>query len=78
MGGRSSLGGERSGRTSTSSVRTCGGPFVLEDGIVGGVVFAQSKVDPAVGYALSPTEVLDRVNASIGQTLAVDTGPCPK
>lgn len=55
-----------------------GGPFVLEDGTVGGVVFAQSKVDPAVGYALSPTEVLDRVNASIGQTLAVDTGPCPK
>lgn len=55
-----------------------GGPFVLQDGTVGGVVFAQSKVDPAVGYALSPTEVLDRVNASIGQTLAVDTGPCQK
>lgn len=54
-----------------------GGPFVLEDGTVGGVVFAQSKVDPAVGYALSPTEVLDRINPSIGQTRAVDTGPCP-
>jgi S1-C subfamily serine protease len=55
-----------------------GGPFVLEDGTVGGVVFAQSKVDPAVGYALSPTEVLERIYASIGQTLAVSTGPCPK
>jgi S1-C subfamily serine protease len=54
-----------------------GGPFVLEDGTVGGVVFAQSKVDPAVGYALSPTEVLERINPSIGQTRAVDTGPCP-
>ena len=53
-----------------------GGPFLLQDGSVGGVVFAQSKVDPAVGYALSPTEVLARVNPSIGQTLAVSTGPC--
>jgi S1-C subfamily serine protease len=53
-----------------------GGPFVLEDGTVGGVVFAESKVDPAVGYALSPIEVLDRIGPAIGRTAAVPTGPC--
>jgi S1-C subfamily serine protease len=55
-----------------------GGPFVLEDGTVGGVVFAQSKVDPAVGYALSPNDVLDRVASSIGSSRAVPTGPCAR
>lgn len=53
-----------------------GGPFVLQDGSVGGVVFAQSKVDPAVGYALSPTEVLARISPVLGRTQAVATGPC--
>ena len=53
-----------------------GGPFVLQDGTVGGVVFAQSKVDPAVGYALSPTEVLNRLAPAIGLNAAVPTGPC--
>ena len=28
-----------------------GGPFVLADGTVGGVIFAQSKTDSSVGYA---------------------------
>ena len=53
-----------------------GGPFVLEDGTVGGVVFAESKTDPAVGYALSPLEVLGRISAAIGRTQVVSTGPC--
>jgi hypothetical protein len=53
-----------------------GGPFILEDGTVGGVVFAESRVDPAVGYALSPLEVLERISPSIGSTAAVPTGPC--
>ncbi|HUQ44049.1 MAG TPA: MarP family serine protease [Candidatus Limnocylindria bacterium] len=53
-----------------------GGPFVLEDGTVGGVVFAESKVDPAVGYALAPSEVLQRVAGFIGRTQSVSTGPC--
>jgi len=53
-----------------------GGPFVLEDGTVGGLVFAESRVDPKVGYALAPKEVLERVAPSLGQTLAVSTGPC--
>lgn len=53
-----------------------GGPFVLEDGTVGGVVFAQSRVDQTVGYTLSPLQVLDRVAPALGRTTAVSTGPC--
>jgi S1-C subfamily serine protease len=53
-----------------------GGPLVLEDGTVGGVVFAESRVDPAVGYALSPLEVRDRISPALGRTAAVAPGPC--
>jgi S1-C subfamily serine protease len=53
-----------------------GGPLVLADGRVGGVVFAESRVDPSVGYALSPSQVEDRVVAAIGRESAVSTGPC--
>ena len=53
-----------------------GGPFVLEDGTVGGVVFAESRVDPLVGYALSPLEVLERVSPAIGKQAGVPSGPC--
>ena len=41
-----------------------------------GVVFAESKVDPSVGYALSPIDVWQRVQPAIGRTAAVATGPC--
>lgn len=53
-----------------------GGPFVLQDGTVGGVVFAESRVDPAVGYALAPGPVMDAVTPALGRTAAVSTGPC--
>ena len=53
-----------------------GGPLLLEDGTVGGVVFAESKVDPLVGYALSPLEVLQRVSPAIGKQTTVPSGPC--
>jgi S1-C subfamily serine protease len=53
-----------------------GGPLVLEDGTVGGVVFAESRVDPAVGYALSPLEVVERIAPALGSTTAVPRGPC--
>ena len=53
-----------------------GGPLVLEDGTIGGVVFAESRVDPEVGYALSPLQVFDRVAPAVGLQKAVDTGPC--
>jgi len=53
-----------------------GGPLLLVDGTVGGVVFAESRSDETVGYALSPTEVAVAVGPSVGRTRAVDTGPC--
>ena len=53
-----------------------GGPLVLADGTVGGVVFAESRTDASVGYALDPRAVADRVNPLLGRTAAVDTGAC--
>lgn len=53
-----------------------GGPLVLQNGSVGGVVFAESKVDPTVGYALSPQQVWQRIAPAIGRTAAVAPGPC--
>ncbi|MHB8458647.1 MAG: MarP family serine protease [Candidatus Limnocylindrales bacterium] len=53
-----------------------GGPLILEDGTVGGVVFAEAKSDPNVGYALTPSEVAARVLPALGATAAVGTGPC--
>jgi len=53
-----------------------GGPFVLPDGRVGGVVFAASSGDDDVGYAIASSEVDDIVQSAIGRTSEVDTGPC--
>ncbi len=53
-----------------------GGPFVLPDGSVGGIVFAQSRTSEAVGYALSPVSVAERVDPALGRTASVDTGSC--
>ena len=55
-----------------------GGPLILQDGTVGGVVFAEARTDPDVGYALSPTEVATRVAPAIDRTSAVDTGACSR
>jgi S1-C subfamily serine protease len=53
-----------------------GGPFVLPDGRVGGVVFAASSGDDDVGYAIASSEVDDILQSAIGRTSEVDTGPC--
>jgi len=53
-----------------------GGPLVLADGTVGGVVFAEARTDPDVGYALTPSEIVARIRPALGQTTAVDTGAC--
>jgi S1-C subfamily serine protease len=53
-----------------------GGPLVLQDGTVGGVVFAESRTDPEVGYALAPAAVSAAIAPAIGLTKAVDTGSC--
>ena len=53
-----------------------GGPFVLRDGTIGGLVFAEARSDPDVGYALSPMAVAARIEPAIGRTGTVDTGTC--
>jgi S1-C subfamily serine protease len=53
-----------------------GGPLILKDGTVGGVVFAESRTDDQVGYALAPTPVATRIAPAIGRTGRVDTGAC--
>ena len=53
-----------------------GGPVVLPDGTVGGVTFSQSRIEPMVGYALSPTDVAADVSKAVNSTNAVGTGAC--
>ena len=53
-----------------------GGPFVLPDGSVAGVVFAASTTDPSVGYAIASTDVIPDVNRAAGRTRPVSTGGC--
>ncbi|HYG71988.1 MAG TPA: MarP family serine protease [Actinomycetota bacterium] len=53
-----------------------GGPFVLPDGTVAGVVFAASTTEEAVGYAISANEIAPRIDQAVGETAPVDTGDC--
>jgi S1-C subfamily serine protease len=53
-----------------------GGPFVLADGTVGGVIFAEARSDDEVGYALSGVAVAARIAPGFGRQGAVDVGPC--
>lgn len=55
-----------------------GGPFVLPDGRVGGVIFAASTTDGNTGYALVGEEVADDVSRGAGRTGAVGTGSCTR
>ncbi len=52
-----------------------GGPLILEDGTIGGLVFAESRTDPDVGYALSPVAISIRVSPAIGRTGRRRRGP---
>jgi S1-C subfamily serine protease len=53
-----------------------GGPFVLVDGRVAGVVFAASTTDEGIGYAIPTTVAMPDLRAAIGLTQGVSTGPC--
>src|SRR6266568_3641600 len=53
-----------------------GGPFVLANGEVAGLVFAASTTDPSIGYAITSTEVLPDVRRALGRTTPVSTGAC--
>lgn len=63
-----------------SSVRQgdSGGPFVLPDGRVAGVVFAASTTDDAVGYALTGAEVSDEIDRGSPRSEPVSTGNCTR
>ena len=53
-----------------------GGPFVLGDGSIGGIVFAAAAGQPDVGYALTAERVRPDVDAAIARNSAVPTGDC--
>lgn len=53
-----------------------GGPFLMSNGLVGGLVFAESRTDESVGYALSPVAVAAAIAPALGRTTAVSTGSC--
>lgn len=53
-----------------------GGPLILADGSVGGVVFAEARTNENVGYALTATSVARAIGPSVGRTGEVDTGAC--
>jgi S1-C subfamily serine protease len=53
-----------------------GGPLVLPNGQVVGVVFSRSTVNANIGYALTSPAVQLRVSRAIPATAAVSTGPC--
>jgi S1-C subfamily serine protease len=53
-----------------------GGPFVLADGQVAGVVFASSTLDHNAAYAIDSQTLLPLVQASLGRTQPTDTQSC--
>jgi len=53
-----------------------GGPFVLPDGRVAGVVFANSVLDEDVAYAIRATDLEPLAKRSVGLTGSVSTGAC--
>jgi S1-C subfamily serine protease len=53
-----------------------GGPFVLADGTVGGVIFAEARTDDEVGYALSGVAVAARVAPGFGRQGEADVATC--
>jgi S1-C subfamily serine protease len=53
-----------------------GGPFILADGTIGGLVFAEARTNEDVGYALAPRAIAARIASSMGRTGGVKTGDC--
>lgn len=53
-----------------------GGPFVLVNGDVAGVVFAASTTDPKVGYAIASPEVVPLLRQAQSSTTAASTDRC--
>lgn len=55
-----------------------GGPFVLTNGQVAGVVFAASSINENTGYAITSLEIIPLLSRAAALTAATDTGPCDR
>jgi len=55
-----------------------GGPLLLPNGQVAGVVFAQAQADPQMAYALTAAQVAPAIAAGKALDTAVSTGPCSR
>jgi S1-C subfamily serine protease len=53
-----------------------GGPFIMLNGRVAGLVFAASTTDPDIGYAITSEEIRPDLDQGIGSTRPVSTGGC--
>src|SRR4029453_4298068 len=53
-----------------------GGPFVLPDGSVAGIIFGASLADHDLGYAITSPSLLPLVERAEDRTQAGDTGRC--
>lgn len=53
-----------------------GGPFVLADGHVAGVVFATSTLDAGIAFAITADQVAAVVDGAVGRTQPAGTGSC--
>ena len=53
-----------------------GGPLILPDGTVGGVTFSESREDPDIGYALTPTSIAQAIGPALNSQTAVGTQNC--
>ncbi len=53
-----------------------GGPLIIKDGSVVGVIFARSTTYDQVGYALTAKDVGQRLDEAKNKTQAVSTGKC--
>ena len=53
-----------------------GGPFVMTDGTVAGLVFAASTTEKGVGYAITSTELQNDLHRAVVRFSRVPTGSC--
>ena len=53
-----------------------GGPLLVAPGVVGGVVFGESRSVDDVGYAIAAPAALESIGSAAGSTAPVNTGPC--
>jgi S1-C subfamily serine protease len=53
-----------------------GGPLLTQPGVVGGIVFGASRLDPNVGYAIAAESVAVELREGANRSAAVDSGAC--